>query len=75
MRPSISPSLPSAPERPRHGAWAGIALLSGVLLLTGCGADGVDPADAETGVPLNSGPADPAASPAESDDPLTGSSP
>ena len=54
---------------------AGTALLSGVLLLAACGGDATDPAEAETGIPLSSGDADPAASPDDSADPLTGSSP
>ena len=46
-----------------------------VLLLTGCGDGGTEPTEADTGVPINTGVADPAVSPTASDDPLTGSEP
>ncbi len=50
------------------------ALLGGVTLLAACGGDDVDPTDADTGIATEA-PADPAATPAASEDPLTGSEP
>ena len=49
----------------RRSARAGALLLSGVLLLAACSDDtpATEPSEAETGVPLLPGTADPAASP------------
>lgn len=58
--------------RRRSAAMVAVAL-SSVFVLAACGGDEVDPTDADTGLPVESVPADPAATPAESDDPLTGS--
>ncbi|MFC3688552.1 hypothetical protein [Aquipuribacter hungaricus] len=62
-------------SRRRRRPVLGALVLSAGMLLAACGGEAVEPADAETGVPLNSGEADPAASPEDSGDPLTGSSP
>ncbi|WP_380166943.1 hypothetical protein [Jannaschia sp. R86511] len=67
------PSRRRAPVRP---AATVAAVLGTALLLGACSGDEVDPTDAETGPPVvESVPPDPAASPADSEDPLTGSEP
>lgn len=65
----------TAARRPRRSTavWT-VALLGGVTLLAACGGDEVDPTDADTGIATEA-PADPAATPVESEDPLTGSEP
>ena len=63
------------PTTRRLSSIAPTVVAATVLLLTGCGEGGVEPTEADTGVPINTGAADPAASPTASDDPLTGSEP
>lgn len=69
----MNPSLTAAPRTRRRAAWSA-ALLGSVVLLAACSGEAVDPTDAETGI-MTELPADPAASPAASDDPLVGSEP
>ena len=76
LRTGLPHTVRGLPPRARRSTLAVVALLLSGLTVSACGGDASapDPTEADTGVPLNVGSEDPAASPS-ANDPLTDSSP